>query len=63
MRAIARPIPDEPPVTIAARSTCVVYQEGNTPWEAKTAREAVDQAASSPQEGGGFGRRLRRVTA
>src|SRR6201991_1184641 len=29
MRAIARPMPDEPPVTSAARSTCVLYQEGH----------------------------------
>jgi hypothetical protein len=30
MRAIASPMPDEPPVINAARSIWVVYQEGNT---------------------------------
>src|SRR3954462_8112425 len=61
MRAIARPMPEEPPVTSAARSIWVVYQEGNTPWSANIAREGALWVPSSPQEGGGFGRRLRSI--
>src|SRR5581483_1973979 len=67
MRAIASPMPEEPPVTRAARSICVVYQEGNMRRIANSRRRGVfSDAPHSPLEGGGFGRRLHtmgRVTA
>ena len=62
MRAIARPMPEEPPVTSAARSICVVYQEGNARAEGEHCASRVPLwVLSSPQEGGGFGRRLRTI--
>jgi hypothetical protein len=52
-------MPDEPPVTSAAFGIWVVYQEGNTAWRPNTSSEGAPWVLSSPQEGGGFGRRLR----
>src|SRR5581483_8625436 len=59
MRAIASPMPDEPPVTRAARSICVVYQEGNAGRSANIRDEGACKGALLSPEGGGFGRRLR----
>src|SRR5438270_3250825 len=47
-RAIARPIPEEPPVTRAARSICVVYQEAMPRGERTTVR-GCREVLSSPQ--------------
>jgi selenide,water dikinase len=54
-------MPDEPPVTRAERAILVVYQEGNAAWSANTTPEGAFWVPSSPQEGGGFGRRLRTI--
>src|SRR4051812_31925525 len=48
MRAIARPMPDEPPVISAARSTCVLYQEGELRRRQNTAGEGVLATPSPP---------------
>src|SRR5256714_1463134 len=47
MRAIASPIPDEPPVTRAARFICVVYQEAVLPGERTSARGCREASFSS----------------
>src|SRR5260221_14222646 len=54
MRAIASPMPDDPPVTIAARSTVAVYRPGplQVKWrlQRRKLRRCRKSGPSSPQE-------------
>src|SRR5256714_7623726 len=54
MRAIASPMPDEPPVTSAARFICVVYQEATAAGTRTSARGCREVSLLSPRR-----RRLR----